>query len=101
MRVGASGGKSTSDKRAQRPDYPMLIRVLFFGATADAVGTRQTEVTVNDESSIAEVVDRLSLQYPQLSNRKLLTAVNEEYRAPNVLLRDGDQLAIFTAVSGG
>jgi len=101
MRSGRDGGKSTNDKPGQAPDYFMLIRVLFFGATADAVGMRETKVTVNDDSSVAEVVDRLSLQYPQLSNRKLLTAVNEEYKAPNVSLRDGDQLAIFTAVSGG
>ena len=79
----------------------MSIRILFFGSTADAIGSRETEMEIDDSDSVRKVMDRLLRQYPQLSNRKLLSAVNEEYIGLDAVLKDGDQLAIFTPVSGG
>jgi molybdopterin converting factor small subunit len=46
-------------------------------------------------------VQRLVGDHPGLGIRRLLFAVNEEYVSPTARLKDGDELAIFTAVSGG
>ena len=46
-------------------------------------------------------VESLTARYPALAAHKLLTAVNEEYADPDTILNDGDEIAIFTAVSGG
>ena len=79
----------------------MKVRVLFFGATADAVGEREVELPILDRDTASDLVNRLTADYPALMNHKLLLAINEEYVSPGTGLRDGDNLAVFTAVSGG
>lgn len=83
------------------PQNLTSIKVLFFGATAEAAGTREEvlelDETIDIETAVLTLVDR----YPRLQGRKLLAAVNEEYVASDTQLNDGDELAIFTAVSGG
>ena len=79
----------------------MKITVLFFGATADAVGSRELELEPSEGTTAKSLVDQLSKDHPDLAKHKLLIAVNEEYADPDTILSDGDELALFTAVSGG
>ena len=76
------------------------IRVLFFGATADVVGERELMVD-GAARTVAEVRDMIVGRHPKLAVHKLLLAVNQEYSLDDRRLIDGDELAIFTAVSGG
>ncbi len=78
----------------------MKIKVLFFGATADAAGKRgmEFETSAADAgTALNEIVDSI----PSLAAHKLLFAVNEAYVHRSSALNDGDELAVFTAVSGG
>ena len=79
----------------------MKVQVLFFGATADAAGTREVEIelpgSVRAADALAEIVGR----YPRLAAHSLLFAINQEYAAGAETVREGDELAVFTAVSGG
>ena len=79
----------------------MKINILFFGATADLTGSRKIERTVDSPVSADDVLRQVHDEFPDLRAHKLLFAVNEEYAAPESILKDGDELAIFTAVSGG
>ena len=79
----------------------MQIRVLFFGATADEIGKRSIELPIEDSTSARTAFDEILKTFPKLNSHKLLFAVNQEYVTEDRLLRDGDELAIFTAVSGG
>lgn len=79
----------------------MTVNVLFFGATADAVGSRELEVQVDESATAKSIIDQLSKTHPTLANQKLLIAVNKEYAAADTILNDGDEIALFTAVSGG
>lgn len=79
----------------------MKIAVLFFGATADAVGARELELAASAKTAAKSLIDQLSKDHPALAKHKLLIAVNEEYADPDTILNDGDELALFTAVSGG
>lgn len=79
----------------------MNVRVLFFGATANIVGLRELDLTVGGATTVRAVTDQLSWDHSTLSNHKLLVSVNEEYSDADTLLNDGDEIAIFTAVSGG
>ena len=79
----------------------MKFQVLFFGATADAVGSRELELNLDEETTAKALIDQLSQQHPTLADHKLLIAVNEEYADPGTILNDGDEIALFTAVSGG
>lgn len=77
------------------------IQLLFFGATADVIGSRELEVDLIEGESVSSLLERLQKQNPRIASEKLLVAINEEYAKPDVALKAGDEVAIFTAVSGG
>lgn len=79
----------------------MTVRVLFFGATTDAAGTREAEVEVAEGVTAGELVESLKAKYPGLAGQKLLIAVDQEYVAASTPLEPGCEVAIFTPVSGG
>jgi len=79
----------------------MQLKVFFFGATADAVGSRELELATVETTTAQSLIDQLSQQHPALVKHKLLIAVNEDYADADTILNDGDELALFTAVSGG
>jgi MoaE-MoaD fusion protein len=79
------------------------IKVLFFGAARDAVGTAEMELFLSGAGTTANALERLKEQYPKLDRfgRSLLLAVNQEYARGETRLNDGDELAVFPPVSGG
>jgi molybdopterin converting factor small subunit len=79
----------------------MKVRVLFFGATADAVGKREVEISFDGRINAEEAFYAIQAEYPQLAKHKLLFARNQEYIKGDEVIEDGDELAFFTAVSGG
>jgi molybdopterin converting factor subunit 1 len=81
----------------------LRLKVLFFGAARDAVGTDEMELTLDPGSTSAQAIARVMEAAPNLRRfgASLLLAVNQEYaRAPREL-KDGDELALFPPVSGG
>ncbi len=79
----------------------MPARILFFGATASAVGLRETSIDLGGNSSLGAVLDPVLREHPALQSYKLLFSVNQEYAGLDTLIKDGDEIAIFTPVSGG
>lgn len=79
----------------------MKIQVLFFGTTADETGEREIEFSLPDGTKAEQVFAEIVGKYPRLKNHKLLFAVNQEYSSGAEIVKNGDELAIFTAVSGG
>ena len=79
----------------------MNIRVLFFGATAELVGSHRIETSVSEPAVAADIIEQLHAKYPNLKGRNLLVAINEQYATEDTRLSSGDELAIFTPVSGG
>ena len=79
----------------------MHIAILFFGATADIAGTQHSEIAVSSETTAQTIFNQLLAEHPRLSAHRLLFSVNQQYATGDEIVRDGDELAIFTAVSGG
>jgi molybdopterin converting factor small subunit len=79
----------------------MSVKVLFFGATADEVGEREIEISFAEKKKASEAFAKIIEKFPQLKNHKLLFAVNQEYANGDEIIKNGDELAVFTAVSGG
>jgi molybdopterin converting factor small subunit len=79
----------------------MRVSVLFFGATADEVGAREIDLEFGEDATADDAFREIVGKYPRLANHKLLFAVNQEYASGDEVIRDGDELAVFTAVSGG
>ncbi|MGI8469793.1 MAG: MoaD/ThiS family protein [Pyrinomonadaceae bacterium] len=79
----------------------MKVRVLFFGATADEIGEREIEISLEREAKAETAFSQILEKFPQLRKHSLLFAVNQEYAGGGETINDGDELAVFTAVSGG
>lgn len=79
----------------------MKVSVLFFGATADEAGTREINLEFGENVKADRVFAEIINKFPRLAHHKLLFAVNQEYASGGEIIRDGDELAVFTAVSGG
>jgi molybdopterin converting factor small subunit len=79
----------------------MKVRVLFFGATAEAVGEREIEVDLTEHTKARTAFDGIVEKFPQLKQHSLLFAINQEYASGDEVIQSDDELAIFTAVSGG
>jgi len=79
----------------------MKVQVLFFGATAEAVGEREIEIDLEAKANAAAAFEQIISVYPNLQKHALLFAVNQEYSDVDKIIKDGDEIAIFTAVSGG
>ncbi|HRH45855.1 MAG TPA: MoaD/ThiS family protein [Pyrinomonadaceae bacterium] len=77
------------------------MKVLFFGQTAEIVGTRELEILLNNSIKADVAFATILEKFPQLKENKLLFAVNQEYSKGDEIISDNDELAIFTAVSGG
>jgi molybdopterin converting factor small subunit len=77
------------------------IVLLFFGATADISGVRRVRRSMASETKVSKMLEQLIEEYPKLSTLKLLVSINREYSTGSEIIRDGDELAIFTSVSGG
>jgi molybdopterin synthase catalytic subunit/molybdopterin converting factor small subunit len=79
------------------------VHVLFFGAAREAA-TDEAVLTLAPGSTARDGYARVLEEYPDLVRFRssLLVAVNQEYaRDLDVVLEDGDELALFPPVSGG
>jgi len=55
-----------------------------------------------DESTIVSVAfAKIFEKYPKLKENKLLFSINQTYAIGDEIIKNGDELAVFTAVSGG
>ena len=79
----------------------MKVQVLFFGVTADEVGSREVDFDLKEDSKASDALAQIVNAFPRIEKHSLLFAVNQEYADGSETIRDGDELAVFTAVSGG
>lgn len=79
----------------------ITLTVLFFGATAEAAGRRSTQLEMPHGASSGDALEELLRLFPQLASHKLLYSVNQSYAGGSERLKSEDELAVFTAVSGG
>jgi len=79
----------------------MRIRVIFFGPTADIVGKRSEDLDVVEDVTAGKVLGELRSRFSVLENHKLHISINQEYAQGDSIVRSGDEIAVFTAVSGG
>lgn len=79
------------------------VKVLLFGAAADAAGTRETEVPADAGASLDDLWPLLAQRYPGLSPMRdtLAFAVNGEYARGDARVSPGDEVAVLPPVSGG
>ena len=80
------------------------VRVLFFGAARETVGSDEVEIGLRTPATVASAFEDVLESYPNLRERfgrSLLLAVNQEYVPSDKEVQAGDELAVFPPVSGG
>jgi len=79
----------------------MNLTVLFFGATAEITGQRRVDGELPPEANEKDVCQQLVEEYIKVLKHRLHFSGNQQFATGDEILKDGDELAIFTAVSGG
>jgi len=80
----------------------MKIELLFFGITADIAKEKSIQLDVDEGLRVEILRDLLCSKYPKLTDYKNFSvAVNMEYATDNILIKDGDTVALIPPVSGG
>jgi len=84
-------------------EQQIQVRVLFFGSARDAAGHNEVNLTLTTPINAAQAFSQVLSTYPELQRfgRSLLFAVNQEYAPLELMVNDGDELAVFPPVSGG
>ena len=79
------------------------IKVRFFAAPREALGTSELEMDVAPRTTVGDMVGLLTEQYPILRpfTRFLNVAVNRAYVGMQTVLHDGDEVACLPPVGGG
>jgi len=79
------------------------VRVRFFAAPREVLGTGEIEMEVPMETTVGELIDFLTGKYPALRpyTRFISVAVNRAYVGMQTELHDGDEVACLPPVGGG
>ncbi|HPH96909.1 MAG TPA: molybdopterin converting factor subunit 1 [Anaerolineaceae bacterium] len=79
------------------------IKVLFFATLKERTGTSHADIEIKDSATVADLLDKLMVQYPGLrtSKENMIIAVNQKFATVEDILGDGDEVAVFPPVSGG
>ena len=85
----------------------MKIIVKFFASLRDICGVSELEVDMDKKDEMEPCSDHLMEflinKFPKLENElsSLSIALNTKYVTSNVVLRDGDEIALLPPISGG
>ena len=81
----------------------MRVRVLLFAGLREAVGSKDLEIELSDDATLADLLKRVEAAHPvvQRYRGRLLVSRNAERAAPEEPLADGDEVALLPPVSGG
>lgn len=81
----------------------ITVQVLFFSVLREETETHELEVTLDSQATGEDLLDHLKEQFPPVHEYRssIRLAVNQAYSPTDAPLRDGDEVALITPVSGG
>ncbi len=79
------------------------MKVQFFSQLKEIVGASELTLELPDDSSVAELLARLYLDFPELAkwDRNILVGVGVDFVERDQVIRPNDQIAIMPPVQGG
>ena len=81
----------------------MTVRLLFFAVLRDIAGADERSLALAEGTTARDVWRSLREEFAKLAEyaQPPMIAVNECYADPEIVLRDGDELAFIPPVAGG
>ena len=75
---------------------------MYFGVSRDQTNKGEEDLVVMENLTAGELKKKLMEMYPKLEDvQSFALAVNESYADDEMMLKDGDTVAIIPPVSGG
>ncbi len=84
-----------------RYSLEMRVRMLYFGVLRERLGGGEARLELGDGATVAEVLSVYRERLADFSWESIAVAVNREYAKADVVLKDGDEVALLPPVSGG
>ena len=80
----------------------MKVLVRMFAAYREMAGVSEMEVDLPTDSTVTDLLDYIGEMYIGLPSREyMVAAVNYQYADHDLVLSDGDEVALIPPVSGG
>jgi molybdopterin converting factor subunit 1 len=79
----------------------MRVRLLHFGLLRERLGGVESRLEMRDGATVGEVLNVYRERLPDFMWDSIAVAVNQEYAKADVVLKDGDEVALLPPVSGG
>ncbi|MBL7942592.1 MAG: molybdopterin converting factor subunit 1 [Flavobacteriales bacterium] len=80
----------------------MRLNALTFGLMRDLCGGSTLQLVVPENTTVGGLLDHVAARYPARGLRQTLrVAVNQEYANEDLVLNEGDEIALIPPVSGG
>lgn len=79
------------------------ISILYFATVKDATGIRMESINLSNDTSIGEMLSKISIIYPKLKHilNNIQISVNYRIVDLNTVLKEGDEVALLPPISGG
>ena len=79
----------------------MRIKVLFFASLKELIGISSASIDLAEGGTTSTLFADLCIQYPSLRQGSMAIAVNKAYVTEDIVLKDGDEVALLPPISGG
>jgi molybdopterin converting factor subunit 1 len=81
----------------------MKITVKFFASYRDIAGRSEETQVMSEGATVSVLLLLLKEEYPKLGslNDNIIVSVNKKYAREDVVLKEGDEVALLPPVSGG
>lgn len=99
----AFGSMTEMHKIWVRYPRPMRVRVLYFGPMKAVARKSRESVELDDDASMATLIEKLKKMHPGMKEREFAVALNSRPIAVKrtTKLHDGDEVALIPPISGG
>ena len=79
----------------------ILMEIKIFAGIKEKVGNDVIDIPVGDEITVADLKERIYIDYPELDGEVFQVAVNEAFQKDDYTVKSGDVVALIPPVSGG
>ncbi len=79
----------------------ILMEIKIFAGIKEKVGIDVIDIPAGDEITVADLKERIYIDYPELDGEVFQVAVNEAFQTDDYTVKSGDVVALIPPVSGG
>lgn len=77
------------------------MEIKIFAGIKEKVGKDVIDIPMGDEITVADLKERIYIDYPELDGEVFQVAVNEAFQTDDYTVKSGDVVALIPPVSGG